>query len=440
MLDAKTQRELQRRRQRFMAAIGPEAVAVISSGSEKTRNSDVHYLFRPNSDFVYLTGFNEPDATLVLAPGHTDGEATLFVRPRDIHAEQWNGRRLGSERVPEALCIKRAFDTTQLKDHIGPLLNEREALHCDQSDVQSSIQAWLDWAREARLKPPETILPLTDTLHELRLYKSDAELELMQTAANISASAHKRAMRRCKPGMSEMDLENELQYEFTRLGARYTAYPSIVASGENACIMHYIENNRTIEDEDLVLIDAGCELGCYASDITRTFPANGRYSSVQRDVYEIVLAAQKEAIDQARIGNGFTSPHNAANRVLTQGLIDLGVLKGSLEENIEQDNAAPFTVHRCSHFLGMDVHDVGKRTLHSADRPLEAGMALTVEPGLYFGEFESMPPVEARFRGIGIRIEDDVVVTDERENGKVNHVLTTDVPKSASEIEELMSG
>lgn len=439
MLDDKTKLELERRRQRFMAAIGPEGVAVVYSGAEKARNSDVDYLFRPNSDFVYLTGFSEPEALLVLTPGHASGEVTLFVRPRDVQAEQWNGRRLGSERVPETLGIERAFNIGELKATLPHLLTGRDALHYEQNGSGSQIHTWQEWSRDLRLRTPDTVLPLTDTLHEMRLFKTVSELEVMQRAADISAKAHKRAMRYCKPGVNEMELENELQHEFTRNGARFTAYPSIVASGENACIMHYIENNTTIGDEDLVLIDAGCELDCYASDITRTFPASGQYSAAQKDVYEIVLAAQLEAIDQVRVGKRFSDPHQAANRVLTQGLIDLGVLDGTLDENLESNAAAPFTVHRCSHYLGLDVHDVGKREVHGADRPLESGMVLTVEPGLYFGNFESCPQVDDYLRGIGIRIEDDVVVLDENPNGQFNHVLSSGVPKQADEIETLMS-
>lgn len=434
MLDSKTKLETQRRRHRLMAAIGPDALAIVQSGNEKVRNSDVHYLFRPNSDFVYLTGFHEPDSVLVIAPGYPKGEVSLFVRPRDMHAEQWNGRRLGAERVSDALGIENAYTIDEFDKVLPQLLDSREALHVENGDDSATLDSWQDKTKAAGVRPPKETYSLENTLHEIRLIKSSFEIEMMQKAAKISSGAHKRAMRFCEPGVSELDLERELQHEFAKYGARFTAYPSIVASGENACIMHYIENNARIDDGDLVLIDAGCEYECYASDITRTFPANGKFTPEQRDVYDIVLDANREAIDEVQTGKGFSDPHNKAAQVLTQGLIDIGVLSGSLEENLESDSAKPFTVHRCSHFLGLDVHDVGKRVIDGKDRTLEPDMVLTVEPGLYFGSFESMPAMDDRWKGIGIRIEDDVLVT---ENG--NRVLTSDVAKNASDIEALVN-
>ena len=419
-----------------MASIGPESVALVFATGEKRRNADVEYLFRPHSDFVYLTGFHEPDGLLVLAPGHPTMEEALFVRARDVAAEQWNGRRLGAERVKETLGIENGFTVDEFSEVIPNLLNGRDALHVDQ-DVETSnqVEAWLDSMKESGLAPPQARVELEDTLHELRLIKSQTEIETMQEAANISAAAHIRAMRYCKPGISELALESELQHEFALRGARFTAYPSIVASGPNACIMHYIQNDRTIEDGDLILIDAGCEYQYYASDITRTFPANGRFTPSQRAIYELVLSAQLAAIDQVKTGQSFTSPHNVSTRILAQGLLDLGILKGSLDEVLEHELAKPFTVHRCSHFLGLDVHDVGKREIDGETRILEPGMVLTVEPGLYFGNAETMPDLDPIWHDIGIRIEDDVVVT---ESG--NLVLSVDAPKSADDVESLMTG
>lgn len=419
-----------------MASIGPESVALIFATGEKRRNADVDYLFRPHSDFVYLTGFNEPDGLLVLAPGHPTLEETLFVRPRDIAAEQWNGRRLGAERVNEELGIDNAFTLEEFKDVIPNLLDGRDVLHVDEDpETFHLVEEWLSAMQEAGLEPPQTRETMADTLHELRLVKSESEIATMQEAANISVAAHQRAMRFCEPGITELALESELQHEFALRGARFTAYPSIVASGANGCIMHYIQNDATINDGDLVLIDAGCEYRCYASDITRTFPANGRFTPPQRDIYDLVLSAQLAAIDEAKTGHVFTDPHNTSTRILAQGLIDLGILHGSLDEVLENELAKPFTVHRCSHFLGLDVHDVGKREIGGKERILEPGMVLTIEPGLYFGNAETMPDLDPRWHDIGIRIEDDVVVT---ESG--NHILSADAPKYAADVESLMAG
>lgn len=435
MLDAQDQLEFRRRRQRFMASIGPESIALVFSTGEKRRNSDVDYLFRPNSDFVYLTGFLEPQAVLALAPGHPTHEETLFVRPRDAREEQWTGRRLGAERVQQALGIDGAFTIDELTQVLPNLLDGRAALHvADDQETAAQLEVLLGAAKTAGLTPPEERTTLDDTLHELRLFKSVAEIETMQHAANISAAAHARAMRFCEPGINELALESELQHEFALQGARFTAYPSIVASGANACIMHYVENDATIHDGELVLIDAGCEYRCYASDITRTFPANGKFSALQRDVYDVVLAAQLAAIDASKTGNSFTAPHETSTRVLAQGLLDFGILDGSLDEVLENDLAKPFTVHRCSHYLGLDVHDVGKREIDGEDRKLEPGMVLTVEPGLYFGNEETMPDLDPKWRDLGIRIEDDVLVT-----ASGNHVLTAAVPKEADAIESLMN-
>ncbi len=436
MIDLNEQREFRRRRQRFMAAIGPENVGLVFATGEKRRNSDVDHLFRPDSDFVYLTGFHEPDAFLVLTPGHPKNEETLFVQARDPAVEQWTGRRLGAERVKPTLGIASAFTLEEARQVLPNLLDNRDVLYVgNEQEYEAQVATWLGAAKVSGLKPPVHQASFDDTLHELRLIKSDFEIECMETAAAITVAAHKRAMRFSHPGTTELSLEAELQHEFASRGARFTAYPSIVASGSNACIMHYVQNDATIKDGDLVLIDAGCEYRCYASDVTRTFPANGRFTPAQREIYDLVLTAQAAAIDQVKVGNAFTQPHTTAGRILAQGLIDLGILKGSLDHVLEQDLAKPFTVHRCSHYLGLDVHDVGKREIDGKARPLEPGMVLTVEPGLYFGNTETMPEIDPRWHDIGIRIEDDVLVTAEG-----NTVLTADAPKKTDAIEKLMNG
>ena len=430
--------EYRRRRQRLMAAIGPDGVAVVFATDLKSRNADVDYLFRPASDFVYLTGFYEPGSILVLAPGCALGEETLFVRPRNISEEQWNGRRLGVDRVSSTLGIQKSHVLDQLISVFPELIKDRKTLSTNlagNSPLDAAVHAWMDTQFGDSIQGSfEELDDFSKTLHELRLFKSDAEISTMQRAADISVAAHQRVMNFCRPGRTELQLESELQHEFAMRGARHTAYPSIVASGDNACIMHYIENDATIQDGDLVLIDAGCELDCYASDITRTFPANGRFSGRQRDIYHIVLEAQLAAIESVRTGNAFTEPHDTSTRVLAQGLKDLGVLEGSMDQILEEELAKPFTVHRCSHFLGMDVHDVGARELDGQPRSLEPGMVLTVEPGLYFASSTAMPEYDEQWEGIGIRIEDDVLVTQQG-----HRVLTESLPKQAGEIEDLVN-
>ena len=425
------------RRERFMAAIGPDGVAVVFATSEKRRNSDVHHLFRSASDFYYLTGFREPDAILVLTPCRADGESTLFVLPRDPLKEQWNGKRLGVERAGEVLGVDHAYSIDEVAQVLPGLLAKRDTVYvnaADDPDIQSNLETWMDAAKGSGYEAPSDVQPLDDTLHELRLFKDASEIALMQEAADISSAAHQRAMQVCEPGMSELRLESELQHEFAVRGARFTAYPSIVASGENACILHYVENNDIIQDGDLVLIDAGCEYEYYAADITRTFPANGTFSAMQKDVFDLVLESQLAAIQQAKPGNVFTAPHDKAHEVLADGLRQLGVLSQSVDEILEKELQKPFTVHRVSHFLGMDVHDVGKREVDNIGRLLEPNMVLTIEPGLYFGTPETMPSLDPKWHGIGIRIEDDVLVTEAG-----NHVLTDGVPKTAAAIESLMN-
>ena len=430
--------ELQRRRSRLLAAIGQKGVAIVFGNTEVPRNGDTHYPFRQDSDFFYLTGFNEPNAVLVLAPFHEKGETAIFVNPRDPSTEQWTGYRLGPERASEALGVDAAFSIHQLDMEILEFLKGREEVHAlwnANTKLDPRIPEWLHALKRKRREAPEDLVNLALSLHELRLIKSEMEQAQMQQAADISADAMKCAMRSCRPGMFEWQLDAEIQSVFLRNGAKAPAYPIIVGSGDNACIMHYIENSRQMTAPDLVLIDAGCELDHYAADITRTFPVDGRFSVAQRTIYELVLEAQTRAIAVATVGNRFRDAHDASRKVLTQGLIDLGILSCTLDEALEQNLDRRFLVHGCSHWLGLDVHDVGRTNDNGKPRRLEPGMVLTVEPGLYFPNNKTMSDVEERWRGIGVRIEDDILITTEG-----NHVLSNKAPKSPDDIEALMNG
>ena len=429
--------ELQRRRSRLMAAIGPEGVAIVFGNTEVPRNGDTHYPFRQDSDFFYLTGFNEPSAVLVLAPFHERGETAMFVNPRDPSIEQWTGYRLGPERASEALGVDAAFPIQELDTEILEFLTGRNAVHAlwnANTKLDPRIPEWLHNLKKKRRETPEDLINLASSLHELRLIKTEIEQAQMQQAADISAEAMICAMQICEPGMFEWQLDAEIQSVYLRSGAKTPAYPIIVGSGENACIMHYIENSRKMTEQDLVLIDAGCELDHYAADITRTFPVSGQYSDAQRTIYELVLDAQTHAIAEASVGNRFRDPHNKSRQVLTKGLIDLGILDSTIDEALEQNLDRRFLVHSCSHWLGLDVHDVG-RTMHNGKpRRLEPGMVLTVEPGIYIPNNEMMHDVDEHWRGIGVRIEDDVLITAEG-----NQVLSSKAPKSPDVIEALMN-
>ena len=430
--------EFQLRRERLMATIGHDAIAIVPANREVPRNHDVDYQFRQDSDFYYLTGFEEPDALLVLAPGHGDGDTALFVRPRDKQSEQWHGRRLGKERVSENLGISKGFNIEELDSTIVRYLAGRNVIHFafgQRPEYDTRIFGWLNAMQSSRLASPAHFTLIRETLHELRLNKSEVELEEMQLAADISARAHIRAMQFTRPGISEHRVETEMLAEFYSHGARHTAYPSIVASGENACIMHYVDNNSVLQDSDLLLIDAGCEINHYAADITRTFPVNGKYSGPQRALYEVVLEAQLAAINAVEPGAEFLKPQEVSQTLLAQGLIDLGILSGSVDEVRENGKLQQLLVHRCSHFLGLDVHDVGAMVQDGKVRTLESGMVLTIEPGVYVSPELCENGIDAKWSGIGIRIEDDVVVTEEG-----RRALTGLVPKNTVEIEELMRG
>ena len=428
--------DYQRRRRELMQLMGG-GVAVFPTAPEATRNSDVLYPFRPDSDFYYLTHFPEPAAVAVLVPGRPQGEFILFCRERDPEKETWNGRRRGLEGAVQVYGADDAFPIDDIAEILPGLLEDQDRIYCNMGRYLDFDNRLLKWVNEIRTKvrtgisAPGGIIDVGHILHELRLVKRKEEIQTMKRAARVSASAHCRAMRACSPDKNEFEIESELEYEFRKGGAHAPAYPSIVAGGANACILHYTDNCDRLQDGELLLIDAGAEIDCYASDITRTFPINGRYSGEQRALYDVVLLAQEAAIDQILPGTTWNRPHEAAVRVLTEGLVDLGLLVGPIDALIEDQGYQRFYMHRTGHWLGMDVHDVGDYKVGGEWRVLEPGMTLTVEPGLYVTPTDD---VDTRWHNIGIRIEDDVLVTR-----KGCEILTTDVPKRPEEIEALMA-
>jgi Xaa-Pro aminopeptidase len=425
------------RRRRLMDAMGPGAIAVIPSARVQPRNRDVNFPFRQDSDFQYLTGFPEPDSVAVLVPDRDSGEFILFCRPRDPLMETWNGRRAGQDGAREQFGADQAHSVADIDEVLPGLLENRDrvyyAVGCNR-DFDARMMDWLEQVRgraRAGVTAPREFVSVDHLLHEMRLIKSAAELEIMRRAGRIAAEAHRRAMQTTRPGMFEYQVESEILHVFGRHGCG-TAYPSIVGGGANGCILHYTENESELRDGDLLLIDAGAELDCYASDITRTFPVNGRFSGEQKALYEVVLAAQQACIGEVRPGNGWNASHDTSVRMLTQGLVDLGLLDGDVDALIEDDKYKAFYMHRAGHWLGMDVHDVGEYKVEGDWRPLAPGMVLTVEPGLYIAE--GADGVDPRWWNIGVRIEDDVVVTEDG-----HEVITADVPKTIAEIEGLMA-
>ena len=424
------------RRRRELMQLMDGGVAVFPTAPEATRNSDVLYPFRPDSDFYYLTHFPEPAAVAVLVPGRPQGEFILFCRERDPEKETWNGRRRGLEGAVQDYGADDAFPIDDIAEILPGLLEDQDRIYCNMGRYLDFDNRLFQWVNEIRTKvrtgirAPGEFIDVGHILHELRLVKRKEEIRTMKLAARVSAAAHCRAMRACRPDKHEFEIESELEYEFRKGGAHSPAYPSIVAGGANACILHYTENCDRLRDGELLLIDAGAEIDCYASDITRTFPINGRYSGEQRALYDVVLLAQEAAIDQIVPGTTWNRPHEAAVRVLTEGLVDLGLLAGPSEPLIEDQKYRRFYMHRTGHWLGMDVHDVGDYKVGGEWRVLEPGMTLTVEPGLYVTPADD---VDARWHNLGIRIEDDVLVTR-----KGYEILTADVPKRPEEIEALM--
>jgi len=428
--------EYRRRRRALMKVMGDDAIAVIPAARVACRNRDSEYPYRADSDFHYLSGFDEPEALIVLAPGRKAGEYLMFCRDRDPDKETWHGRRLGVERAPAALGADDAFPIGDVDDILPGLLEgRRQVFHTLGKDqaFDAQLLGWLNRARSSRRAAasddPDVFVSLDYHLHEMRVHKSRAELATMRSAARISAAGHCRAMSVARPGMREHELEAALVGEYVRQGATHAFLP-IVGGGANACILHYTENRDELRDGDLVLIDSGAEHELYAGDITRTFPVNGRFDEAQRTVHDIVLAAQLAAIAEVRPGNHWNAPHEAAVKVLTRGLRDIGILKGRLDALIRDQAYKPWYMHRTGHWLGMDVHDVGDYRMGEDWRALEPGMVLTVEPGLYLPASRKVPRA---FRDIGVRIEDDVVVTADG-----CEVITGDVPKSADDIEAFM--
>jgi Xaa-Pro aminopeptidase len=431
--------EFKRRRKVLLQNMVPNSIAILPSAPARKRNRDSEYGYRQDSDFYYLSGFPETDAVIVLVPGREHGESILFCKEKNPEVERWNGALVGQELAVADYLFDDAFPVADIDDILPGLLEGKQRVYYSMGLDEKFDRHLMDWINQIRSKirsgahPPGEFVALEHTLHDMRLFKSNAEVKIMRKAAQISAAAHVKAMQQCKPGMLECEIEGLLVYEFMKSGARFQAYSSIVGGGSNACVLHYIENNQKLKNGDLLLIDAGCELDNYASDITRTFPVNGAFSREQRALYEVVLAAQMAAIGEASAGRHWNHPHEAAVRVLTQGLLDLKLLDGGLQELIEIEAYRPFYMHRTGHWLGMDVHDVGDYKVGGQWRVLEPGMVFTVEPGLYIAP--EMTCVDEKWRGIGIRIEDDVLLT---KTG--NEVLTAGVPKDPDEIEALMKG
>ncbi|MEM8780091.1 MAG: aminopeptidase P N-terminal domain-containing protein [Cyanobacteria bacterium P01_G01_bin.49] len=431
--------EYKQRRQQFMSKIS-QGTAIFRSAPTAVMHNDVEYTFRQDSDFFYLTGFNESEAVAVLAPHHEEHRFVLFVQPKDLEKETWTGYRCGVEKAQEMYGADVAYPITELDEKLPEYLKKAERIYYHLGrDKHFNELVLSHWQRLMATYPKRGTGPIAieDTnpiLHPMRQVKSPTELAMLRQAMSISAAAHNRAREFVKAGHYEYQIQAEIEHTFRLHGGIGPAYPSIVASGSNACILHYIENNCQVQDHDLLLIDAGCSYGYYNGDITRTFPVNGKFSGEQKAIYELVLEAQLKAIESVKPGNPYNEFHDIAVCILVQGLIDLGLLKGDLEEIIKEEKYKPFYMHRTGHWLGLDVHDVG--TYKQGEEtwcPLEVGHVLTVEPGIYINPnikpAEGQPEVPERWRGIGIRIEDDVLVT-----GKGCEVLTAAVPKAIDEI------
>ncbi|MBS7598415.1 Xaa-Pro aminopeptidase [Pseudomonas sp. RC2C2] len=430
--------EYARRRKALMAQMEPNSIAILPAAAVAIRNRDVEHVYRQESDFQYLSGFPEPEAVIALIPGREHGEYVLFCRERNPERELWDGLRAGQEGAIRDFGADDAFPITDIDDILPGLIEGRDRVYSamgSNPEFDRHLMEWINVIRsKARLgaQPPNEFVALDHLLHDMRLYKSAAEVKVMREAAAISARAHVRAMQACRAGLREYSLEAELDYEFRKGGAKMPAYGSIVAAGRNSCILHYQENDAPLKDGDLVLIDAGCEIDCYASDITRTFPVSGRFSPEQKAIYELVLKAQEAAFAVIAPGKHWNHAHEATVQVITEGLVELGLLKGQVQELIESEAYRAFYMHRAGHWLGMDVHDVGEYKVGGQWRVLEPGMALTVEPGIYIGADNQS--VAKKWRGIGVRIEDDVVVTKQG-----CEILTSGVPKTVAEIEALMA-
>ena len=430
--------EYQRRRKELMAQMEPDSIAILASAHEIIRNGDSTFAYRQSSDMYYLTGFNEPESVLVLIPGRAQGQCLLFCQEKDPLKELWHGKLLGPDAATEDLGLDDAFPITDMDDILPGLIEGRERVYYAMGKDEHFDHRIMEWVKQIRSKirsgahSPGEFLVLDHLLHEMRLIKSRAELKLMKESGQIAVKAHTRAMEVCQPGMNEYEIEAEYLHEFRKSGCSGAAYNSIVAGGDNACILHYTENNEELNKGDLLLIDAGCEYQSYASDITRTFPVDGVFSKEQKAIYELVLKAQLEAIEAVKPGNHWDDPHNVTVQVITQGLVKLGLLKGRVKKLIEDGAYRDFYMHRAGHWIGLDVHDVGDYKIDGKWRVLEPGMVMTVEPGIYISP--NNKKVDKKWRGIGVRIEDDVAVTKDG-----YEVLTAGLAKTVEEIETLMA-
>ncbi|MGQ0383104.1 MAG: aminopeptidase P N-terminal domain-containing protein [Gammaproteobacteria bacterium] len=431
------QDEFTRRRRQLMRIMGKDAIAILPAAPVRTRNNDVEYFYRPDSDFYYLTGFAEPEAVAALIPGRPQGEYVLFVRDRDPAREAWDGARAGPEGAVRRHGADDAFPIGDIDEILPGLLERCSRLYYTMGahpEFDKHVIGWVNRLRSQAkqgMHTPHQFVALDHPLHEMRLFKSRTELASMRKAAQIACAAHKRAAAAARPGRMEYEVMAEILHEFHRRRADISYHP-IVGSGPNTCVLHYRDNRRQMKDGELLLIDAGCEYQYYASDITRTLPVGGRYRPRQREVYEIVLEANRAATAKVRAGNHWNDPHDAAVRVITQGLRRIGLLKGSMPKLIKDGACRKFFMHRTGHWLGMDVHDVGEYKVGDQWRMLEPGMVTTIEPGIYIAP--GTQGVRKEWWGIGVRIEDDVVVTSARPE-----VLTEAMPRDADEIERLMA-
>ena len=422
----------------FIKRMSQDSVAIIASAREATRSNDTQYRYRQDSDFLYLTGFDEPEAVAVITPAK-EQQLTLFVRPRDKEMEIWNGRRAGVEGAKSEYGADAAFPISEFEEKLPDFLNGAANLYYrignGNADLDETIIKQIRQLRALGRKgmgAPEAIIDTGAIIHEMRLFKSAEEVEMMQRAADIAAAGHIEAMKQTRPGMHEYEVEALIEYVFRRQGASGPAYTSIVGGGANATVLHYINNDAPLRDGDLLLIDAGAEYHGYASDITRTFPVNGRFSDAQRDIYDLVLKTQMACVEMVRPGVTHDELKSHSIELLTEGMVRLGLLQGETKKLVEEEKYKQFYMHGLGHFLGLDVHDVGRYHVKDQSRPLEPGMVMTIEPGLYIApDTEGIPE---KYLGIGVRIEDDVLVT---ENG--NHVLSSKAPKQVEEIEALMA-
>jgi len=430
----------------FMRRIDKNSVAIIPAAREAVRSHDTNYRYRQNSDFFYLTGFEEPDAIAVITPSK-DKKITMFVRPRDPEREIWDGYRAGVEGAVRDYSADQAFPIGDFDEKLPEILDGPDVLYYafghSTPEMDQKIIQQLTLMRETNrrpLEPPATIVDPTTILHEMRVFKNEEEVEIMQRAADIAAEAHVEAMKAVRPGMKEYEVEALIEAVFRRQGALGPSYTSIIGSGANATVLHYITNQDTLKDGDLLLVDAGAEYKGYASDITRTFPINGKFSQAQREIYDLVLKTQKSCVDMVRPGVRLEDLKTHSVQMLTEGMVELGLLKGDPAKLIEEKKYMQFYMHNLGHFLGIDVHDAGRYYFNGESRPAEPGMVMTIEPGLYISPDTSRIPesfnqdIPKQYLGIGVRIEDDVLVT---ENG--SRVLTDKVPKDADEIEALMA-